>query len=372
MARIRTIKPEFWQDEKLAPLSPITRLVFLGLISQADDAGRLVDSPRLLNGLLFSQTEDDCVESLGELNDIGVIDRGLTASGQGVIQIVGWEKHQRIEKPNMAAALPIPIASTTRRRKIPERLREAIIARDEGLCQECGVEVQVGKRDRYDNHPTLAEIDHIVAVADGGTNDPQNLRLTCLACNRKKAGEAVRRRNADASATNPGKIDDASPPRSTTNDLRPTNNDLGAGGSGGADPATTSDIGEWLGEYAPVLVGFRARPGNVALEERGLFGMFVNGPTAEGQWKTADGSRVPTADRPTLFAQAMAEFVASGKRYTPSTLSGFLRSTIRRWKEADASDPITEEHRRTMEAADRIEAKFLASQARSIAAEEAA
>ena len=41
MARIRTIKPEFWTDEKLAPLSPICRLTFLGLVSMADDAGRL-------------------------------------------------------------------------------------------------------------------------------------------------------------------------------------------------------------------------------------------------------------------------------------------------------------------------------------------
>lgn len=106
MARIRTIKPEIWADEKLGPLEPIHRLVFFGLVSQADDAGRLLDSPRLLNGLLFPYTDHDCTESLAVLHQLRVIDRGATASGQRVIQLTGWQKHQKIEKPNLRGALP--------------------------------------------------------------------------------------------------------------------------------------------------------------------------------------------------------------------------------------------------------------------------
>jgi hypothetical protein len=106
MARIRTLKPEFWQDEKLSPLPAIDRLVFLGLVSQADDAGRIVDTPRLLDGLLFPHTNDTCASSLGTLATVGVIARGRTASGQRVIQIVGWAKHQKVDHPNMKGALP--------------------------------------------------------------------------------------------------------------------------------------------------------------------------------------------------------------------------------------------------------------------------
>lgn len=110
MARIRTLKPEFWADEKLGPLDPRTRLVFLGLISQADDAGRLVDSVRLLDGLLFPFTGDSCEEPLRVLAELEVIRRGVTASGQRVIQLANWH-HQKIDKPNLSAALP-PIANS--------------------------------------------------------------------------------------------------------------------------------------------------------------------------------------------------------------------------------------------------------------------
>ena len=40
MARSRVIKPEFWSDEKLARVSREARLLYIGLWSTCDDAGR--------------------------------------------------------------------------------------------------------------------------------------------------------------------------------------------------------------------------------------------------------------------------------------------------------------------------------------------
>ncbi len=105
MARIRTIKPEFWTDEKLAPLPPITRLVYIALWNMADDKGRLVDSVKMIDGFMFSQTEDSCEEPLTHLARLGRITRGVTMSGQRVIQIVHWN-HQKIDKPNHKNTLP--------------------------------------------------------------------------------------------------------------------------------------------------------------------------------------------------------------------------------------------------------------------------
>lgn len=106
MPRIRTLKPEFWQDEKLSTCDPLTRLVFLGLISLADDAGRLVDNLRLIDAQLFMNTSDTAHEALMRLSRMGRIRRGRTASGQRIIEIANWSKHQKIQHANLKAALP--------------------------------------------------------------------------------------------------------------------------------------------------------------------------------------------------------------------------------------------------------------------------
>jgi hypothetical protein len=106
MARIRTIKPEFWHDEKLAPCDPLTRLVFLGLISAADDFGRVLDNERVLNAFMFPETSDSVREPLANLSRMGRVQRGKTASGQRVIQIVNWERHQKVDKPQPKMAFP--------------------------------------------------------------------------------------------------------------------------------------------------------------------------------------------------------------------------------------------------------------------------
>lgn len=105
MPRIRSIKPEYWADEKMAPLPPITRLVFLGLVSMADDAGRLVDNIKQIDAFIFPETEDSAREPVAHLEALGRIRRGVTGSGQKVIQIVNWH-HQKIDRPNRAGSLP--------------------------------------------------------------------------------------------------------------------------------------------------------------------------------------------------------------------------------------------------------------------------
>lgn len=106
MARIRTLKPEFWQDEKMAPLDATTRLVFVALISLADDAGRLLDNVRLLDASIFPETEESVREPLATLSRIGRVTRGKTASGQAILQITNWSRHQKVDHPNFKAALP--------------------------------------------------------------------------------------------------------------------------------------------------------------------------------------------------------------------------------------------------------------------------
>ena len=108
MARIRTIKPEFWSDEKMSPQSDEVRLLFLGLISMADDFGRLVDSGKQIEAFVWPYEDRSGVvrDGLVNLSRMGRIRRGKSASGQPVIEISNWSKHQRVDKPNRKAALP--------------------------------------------------------------------------------------------------------------------------------------------------------------------------------------------------------------------------------------------------------------------------
>ena len=99
MARIRSIKPEFWSDEKLAPLDPLDRLVFLGLISQADCAGRIIDNMKMIDAFIFPRTDHTASPSLETLESLGRICRYRTTNGQDCIQIINWSRHQKIDNP---------------------------------------------------------------------------------------------------------------------------------------------------------------------------------------------------------------------------------------------------------------------------------
>ncbi|WP_346346978.1 HNH endonuclease signature motif containing protein [Burkholderia cenocepacia] len=52
--------------------------------------------------------------------------------------------------------------------------RRRIRVRDKYICQRCGIAVRTG------------EVDHIVSLEDGGTNDDANMQLLCIDCHKKK------------------------------------------------------------------------------------------------------------------------------------------------------------------------------------------
>jgi hypothetical protein len=53
VARIRTIKPDFWTNEKVLSIKPLTRLLFIGMWNFADDYGRLDFSPISIKAKVF-------------------------------------------------------------------------------------------------------------------------------------------------------------------------------------------------------------------------------------------------------------------------------------------------------------------------------
>jgi hypothetical protein len=110
MARIRSIKPDMVQDVKLSSVSDGAERTFWRLVSQSDDAGLQIGTPRALLGSLYperpSVTESDLEGWLGELVAIGSVALRETTDGVRVVQLVKWHRHQVIKKPTPSRILP--------------------------------------------------------------------------------------------------------------------------------------------------------------------------------------------------------------------------------------------------------------------------
>lgn len=110
MARKRMIDPGFWIDEKLGTCTRDERLLFMGLISNADDEGRLQGHPALLKSIIFPYDADILLPDIEKwvqlLSDKKII-QVYQVDGQTFIYITNFLKHQTIKKPT-ASKLPAP------------------------------------------------------------------------------------------------------------------------------------------------------------------------------------------------------------------------------------------------------------------------
>lgn len=107
MARIRTIKPEFFTSEDIVQLSPLARLLYIATWCEADREGRLEWKPRTLK--LRYLPGDDCdIDALAsELVEAGLI----VLYGDGLAFIPGFGKHQHVNPRESASTLPEPEVS---------------------------------------------------------------------------------------------------------------------------------------------------------------------------------------------------------------------------------------------------------------------
>ena len=148
MPRIRTIKPEFWSDEKLSTLGVLDRLIFLGLISLADDYGRVQDNVKIIDAFIFPNTDDTSRDSLASLEAMNRIKRGKSTNGMPIIEIISWDRHQKVDKPQPRNALPPiktlsldPFANDSRtiRDKVPNdsRISRECLANDSRPIRDC-------------------------------------------------------------------------------------------------------------------------------------------------------------------------------------------------------------------------------------------
>ncbi|MCK9802114.1 hypothetical protein M1B34_31755 [Pseudomonas sp. MAFF 302030] len=105
MARSRNIKPGFFSNEHLAEVDFATRLLFIGMWTEADREGRLEDRPRRLKMALFPADNVDIDAMLYSLHDLEFIDR-YSVDGRNYIQVVNWAKHQNPHLKEAKSVIP--------------------------------------------------------------------------------------------------------------------------------------------------------------------------------------------------------------------------------------------------------------------------
>jgi len=107
MARIRSVKPEFFLDEEVAELSMAARLLFVGLWTLADRDGRLKDRPKRIKVQVLPYDDVEIDDLLDELASAEFIYR-YTIGEDKYIQIRSFAKHQRPHPKESSNELPGP------------------------------------------------------------------------------------------------------------------------------------------------------------------------------------------------------------------------------------------------------------------------
>lgn len=115
MGRSRIIKGDTFKSRSLARCTPLARLTFIGMWTEADDAGRGIADARVLAGALWPL--DDDVTSV----EVGAHLAELAATGHIILyaaaddtffQILNWEKHQAAAYRRGEPRYPDPADST--------------------------------------------------------------------------------------------------------------------------------------------------------------------------------------------------------------------------------------------------------------------
>lgn len=104
MARIRTIKPEFFTSEDVIALQPYARLLFIALWCEADREGRLLWKPQTFK---IRYLPADTVD-IGVLCAEIVTRKLVRLYGNGLAFIPSFSTHQHVNPRESASRLPAP------------------------------------------------------------------------------------------------------------------------------------------------------------------------------------------------------------------------------------------------------------------------
>ena len=104
MARIRTIKPEFFTSEDIVALQPFARLLYIALWCEADREGRLTWRPQTFKMRYLPADNVDITGLCSELTERKLVQ----LYGDGYAFIPRFASHQHVNPREAASKLPDP------------------------------------------------------------------------------------------------------------------------------------------------------------------------------------------------------------------------------------------------------------------------
>lgn len=198
MARIRTIKPDFWTDEKIVELAFEARLFFIGSWNFADDNGNLQRSAKKLKMQIFPADAIDCEPIIQSLITHGLLTE-YHVNGETFLHIKGFKQHQVINRPSKTGLPSIENATT------PARLTESSLTEGNGYGREGngkegkGMDVcthepssaaKISLVMRRYSIPANPSHPSVIALAEQGV-DLETLEAACLETREAKPNEAI-------------------------------------------------------------------------------------------------------------------------------------------------------------------------------------
>ena len=113
MARKRMLSPDIWESESFSSLSDLAKIVFISLISHADDEGRGKASAGFVKSMTFPYDEGKRVTDISKaLQEIAqkMSVRVYNVNGSEYYCLTNWTAWQKIDKPSKSK-LPAPPTS---------------------------------------------------------------------------------------------------------------------------------------------------------------------------------------------------------------------------------------------------------------------
>lgn len=130
MARIRTIKPEFFTSEDIVALPPLSRLLYIALWCEADREGRLEWKPKTFKLRYFPADDCDIAIMCEEIVGAGLVAL-YEVDGKTYAEIPTFKHHQVINNRESDSQIP-------KKPEIDQKGQDSSRVQDASLTRESG------------------------------------------------------------------------------------------------------------------------------------------------------------------------------------------------------------------------------------------